>query len=434
MKLQKSFRDVLLVTHFLVHELKQLVVVHLQDVLRRLIVIPVHQQATNLREAFEAEHLQLVLVVGELIEVILDDVLDAVLLHLLVECRLERLVVRLVGGSFGPLDGLLERHNRVEIRDLLIKLLTEASLVDRVEFVDVHDAESNERQRRLLRMARQPSLRLRNHLVDVLLVKLLNLRLRVANVQSQLLHEVLDVDGAEDERADSFELQRHHVEILLADLQDPDFLLDRLALRQRRRHRRSRLGDESFGSPVHLRLDAAVVLVSPDDEIEEARQFVLGDEIEASAVRSILVQDHHVEDVLVVDVRLEDFDFVVAEEPGEAFVVDVTQAVQREFRRVLLQNDRRDFHLAQVVPLAEVVDESRLAEDVHGTQVTGAANVVVVAVDGEQRNGNIIVRIFEVGGAFRRKVYFLIAEELKVDLLVAQQVRAQQVDASGMKS
>lgn len=77
-------------------------------------------------------------------------------------------------------------------------------------------------------------------------------------------------------------------------LQYSNLFSDRLAIRQRGRHRTARLRDVH---PIHCLswLDPAVMLVAPHDQVQKVGQACLGDEVLAAAFRTVLVQHKQVE-------------------------------------------------------------------------------------------------------------------------------------------
>ena len=74
----------------------------------------------------------------------------------------------------------------------------------------------------------------------------------------------------------------------------------------------------------------------------------------------------------------------------------MTQPVQRQLRRALFYEDRRECNLLDVRGAAEVVDQVGGGEQVEGRQPSVTSRVVVVAVDGEDRQLDIVVWVLVV--------------------------------------
>ena len=72
------------------------------------------------------------------------------------------------------------------------------------------------------------------------------------------------------------------------------------------------------------------------------------------------------------------------------------QPVQRQLRRALFDEDRRECNLLDVRGAAEVVDQVGRREEVEGRQPSVTSRVVVVAVDGEDRQLDVVVWVLVV--------------------------------------
>lgn len=170
-------------------------------------------------------------------------------------------------------------------------------------------------------------------------------------------------------------------------------------------------------------VDETLVLVAPDDEVQPVRQHVLG-QISRRCVRVVvLVQGQQVEPVALLHVGPEPRDLAVAEGPEHALVAHVAEPVQRQLCPTFLQQDGPCLDLVRLGYPSKVVDEPRDLQQVQRAEVAVAARVVVVAVDGEYRDGDVDVGIFVVHvveGALEDLVR--VAEELQLARLHTQAV------------
>lgn len=110
----------------------------------------------------------------------------------------------------------------------------------------------------------------------------------------------------------------------------------------------------------------------------------------------------------------------------------MTQTVESNFGVIFLYDHRCDFHLGEILPLAEVVDQTRWTHDVHAAETIGAGDVIVIAMNAEDWNCDIEIFVLVVDTAVEwvGKVFVLVAEELEVDGLVAENIGAEEFDAS----
>jgi hypothetical protein len=103
-----------------------------------------------------------------------------------------------------------------------------------------------------------------------------------------------------------------------------------------------------------------------------------------------------VEPLVLVNVWLEELHIAVTECSEEAFVTDVTHAVKCKFCGAFLEKNRLDLNVVGFRRSAVVVQEARHLQDVESRQMAFAGRIVMVAMDGEDRNSNIDVFIFVV--------------------------------------
>jgi hypothetical protein len=110
----------------------------------------------------------------------------------------------------------------------------------------------------------------------------------------------------------------------------------------------------------------------------------------------ILVHARKIEPFVLVNVWLEEFYIAITECPEEAFVAHVTHAVECKFCGAFLEKNRFDLNVVGFGRSAVVVQEARHLQDVESSQMAFAGRIVMVAMDGEDRYGNINVLIFVV--------------------------------------
>ena len=90
------------------------------------------------------------------------------------------------------------------------------------------------------------------------------------------------------------------------------------------------------------------MLVTPDHQLEEARQQVETHRPAIATPLAVLVDDEEVEPVGRLG-RLEEGDVVLLEHAGETLVGNVPHAVQRQTRGALLQQDGSDLDVVDTM-------------------------------------------------------------------------------------
>lgn len=238
--------------------------------------------------------------------------------------------------------------------------------------------------------------------------------------------QVRERDVAGGERPRAREAQGLEAELVAADLEQAAVLGARLAVAERRRDAGPGLRDAERADGRLARLDEALVLVAPDDEVEPLGDHRLVDARVAAAARVAVLVEHEDGEVRRAVLRRgpEERHALLLPEAVQALVADVAQAVERDARGALAQEHGVELDGVGAVAAAEVVDESRDREDVErGERVDAAVarRVVVVPVDGEDRQRDGRVRVLEVD-APGREVRGLVAEDLERDGRVAQRV------------
>ena len=144
-------------------------------------------------------------------------------------------------------------------------------------------------------------------------------------------------DGLENEGPDRLEWDGVHLELVISsDVEDTNMLRDGLAFTERSRHRRSRLTDEER-LVSGLGLDPAVVLVAPDDEVEEWRNEAVRDVVGGASLGSVLVKDQDVAPAVWLLLRSHELHLVVPEQSVQPLVLHVGEAVQRNLHSALPQ-------------------------------------------------------------------------------------------------
>ena len=225
----------------------------------------------------------------------------------------------------------------------------------------------------------------------------------------------------------------HGAQPVLLDLEVPardadhgDVLILGLGPDQGRGDRGAGLHDVEAGGGVGLRVDLALVLVAPDDEVHPVGQH-LGRQVVGLVVRGVvLVDGEQVEPVLGLDVGPEPLDAVVPQGAEEALVTDVAQAVEGQLGLALLQQDGADLDVVDLGDAAEVVDEAGDLEQLEGAEVAGAARLVVVPVDGEDGDGDVDVLVLVVDVAERAAEDLVgVAQKLQLARLHAEAVPPQ---------
>jgi hypothetical protein len=110
----------------------------------------------------------------------------------------------------------------------------------------------------------------------------------------------------------------------------------------------------------------------------------------------VLVHTGKVEPLVFVYVWLEELHIAVAECAEESFIADIAHAIECKLCGTFLKQDRLDLDVVGFRRSAVVVQEARHLQDVESSQMAFAGRVVMVAMDGENRNGNIDVLVFVV--------------------------------------
>mmetsp|Transcript_77281 Transcript_77281/g.145710 ORF Transcript_77281/g.145710 Transcript_77281/m.145710 type:complete len:297 (-) Transcript_77281:18-908(-) len=203
----------------------------------------------------------------------------------------------------------------------------------------------------------------------------------------------------------------------------------RLARREGSRHRRAWLHNVEFTLKTFLWLHSTVVLVTPQDEVQEFRQHLLVDgrlaEYSACVTfEPVLMEDHDVEPLLRVG-RCFKTDFPSLECAVQPLVPDVAEAVDCQLRAALAEEDRLHHDILQVLLPAKVVDETVHLQEVGGRQIVLAAWIVMVPMDHEDRHVNIHVGILIVDHAARK--HHGVANHLKAYISRAKAVSTHEV-------
>lgn len=110
----------------------------------------------------------------------------------------------------------------------------------------------------------------------------------------------------------------------------------------------------------------------------------------------VLMHTRKIEPLVLVQAWLEELHVAIAERAEETLVADIAHAVQSKLGRAFLQKYRLDLNVVGLWRSTVIVQEARHLQDVESGQMSFTGWVVVIAVDGEDRNGDIDVRIFVV--------------------------------------
>mmetsp|Transcript_94778 Transcript_94778/g.225717 ORF Transcript_94778/g.225717 Transcript_94778/m.225717 type:complete len:335 (+) Transcript_94778:280-1284(+) len=166
-----------------------------------------------------------------------------------------------------------------------------------------------------------------------------------------------------DKRSHSPQWHRVAPEDALLQVDEGHVLQASLPRSQRGRHRRPGLDHVELPPQGLLGLYLAVVLMSPNHEVQEGGQHLLVDARLAGhssfvALVPVLVQDHHVEPFLRVDRSLET-DFAALEAAVQPLVPDVPQAVDRHLRPALSEQQWADDNVLQILMPPKVVAQPR---------------------------------------------------------------------------
>ena len=216
-------------------------------------------------------------------------------------------------------------------------------------------------------------------------------------------------------------------------------LRPRFALDERRRGRRARLQYHKLmfdarRERAHAAANAALVLVAPDDEVDAAGQLCLADVplgIHAGATwQPVLVQRQDGEPLVALLDRTRHLDVLALEAAREPLVAHVADAVQRELRRTFADQHRRERDLLKVARAPKVVDQVGRRENVERGKAAVAGRVVVVAMDGEDGQLHVVVRVFEVHRlVLAMEVGLLVGHDLNLHLPAPETVVTQDLHA-----
>jgi hypothetical protein len=110
----------------------------------------------------------------------------------------------------------------------------------------------------------------------------------------------------------------------------------------------------------------------------------------------VLVHTCEVEPLVLVQAGLEEFHIAVAKRAEEALVANIAHAVQGKLGGSFLQEYRLDLDVVGFWRSAVVVQEARHLQDVESSKMSFSGWVVVVAMDGEDWNGDVDIRVFVV--------------------------------------
>ena len=160
-----------------------------------------------------------------------------------------------------------------------------------------------------------------------------------------------------------------------------------------------------------LRPNATVVLVAPDDEIDRIIEHAFGNVRLDAVLNTVLVNQEHVEPIILrnaASFRHVHLDAVGSQLVVHAAILDIADAVHCEVCCAFAQQDRPDpdarvFRFGRLVcrqlNLAKVVERARHRQHVKrakGTLRSSPLRIIVVAVDGEDRNADIEIRVLVV--------------------------------------
>jgi hypothetical protein len=110
----------------------------------------------------------------------------------------------------------------------------------------------------------------------------------------------------------------------------------------------------------------------------------------------VLMHTCEVEPLVLVQAGLEELHIAVAKRAEEALVANIAHAVQGKLGGSFLQEYRLDLDVVGFWRSAVVVQEARHLQDVESSKMAFAGWVVVITVDGEDRDGDVDIGIFVV--------------------------------------
>lgn len=152
------------------------------------------------------------------------------------------------------------------------------------------------------------------------------------------------------------------------------------------------------------------MLVPPDDQAHPLRDVLHVERLVQGRSRSevllvpVLVQHEQAYRVLHASLRLLEHHLTIRKQLVQDLVLDIAQSVQGNpcIRPRLVDDQWSDDDTAQVQMLSEVIDIVAGLEEVAGGYLAElVSGVVVVAVDGEDRQGDTQSRVIEVAAVGR---------------------------------
>mmetsp|Transcript_35146 Transcript_35146/g.88796 ORF Transcript_35146/g.88796 Transcript_35146/m.88796 type:complete len:366 (-) Transcript_35146:7-1104(-) len=158
---------------------------------------------------------------------------------------------------------------------------------------------------------------------------------------------------------------------------------------------RARLQDLEAFFTLFCELRHALVLMTPDHELNDVRNRINRERVLGPSIRPVLMDHQYVEVILVI-VRDFPFDLLILEGLCKPLVPDVAQAVQRNLDVALAQQQGPDDDVGDVCLLAKVVEEARRRQYVERRVLPRPARVVVVAVDDEDGHRDVDVGVLVV--------------------------------------
>lgn len=107
----------------------------------------------------------------------------------------------------------------------------------------------------------------------------------------------------------------------------------------------------------------------------------------------------------------------------KSLVSNVAQPIESDLRATLLQQDRIQFNLVEVMASSKVVGKASAREDIQGTQIPETSRIIVVTVDGKDGIADVEVGIEYISNIeLVCKVDTLIASDPKVAWFVTETV------------
>ena len=105
---------------------------------------------------------------------------------------------------------------------------------------------------------------------------------------------------------------------------------------------------------------------------------------------------HNVEPFVLLCSRLEEFHIAISPGVKQPFVANITQAIQCELCAAFLEKHWLYRNLVNFWIPAKVVDKSRCLQQVQWREVAVTRRIVMIAMDGKHRYGNIDIFVFVI--------------------------------------